>query len=391
MPYGSVGGMEKLAFTFYNHYKSLGYQVTAVKIIKLEDDIVNFGKDELSFSSKDFAAYSKIDRIKFYNSLPKKLKNIIIKKEIDYTISFGDMANCFSALSKTSETKIASIHALKSVELSSQSLMNKLFRLSYKAIYNRFAKVVCISEGIKKDLQNNFKYKFDNLQVIYNPHDFNFIQARAEELVDDSFEKDIFEKDVILFLGRLSVQKAPWHLINAFSLSKNKESNLVFIGDGSTEILDLLIKQARDLGIHDRVFFLGRKENPYKYLKRSKVIALTSYYEGTPNVIAEAIALDIPVICSDCTVGIAEMMSINIRDLHGANLLTEAGIITPSFFEGKLKIPRVLSFTESDKSFASAINYFFENAERFTEILKTNKIALGKKYDLVEVGKKYIA
>lgn len=391
MPYGSVGGMEKLAYTFYSHYKSLGYNVTAVKIIKLANDIVNFGDDEYGLSSKDFADYSKIDRIKLYRSIPKKLKEIIIENHIDYTISFGDMANCFSALSKTEEIKIASIHAVKSVELSAKSLMNTLFRLSYKTIYKRFAKVVCISEGIRKDLQTNFNYKFNNLEVIYNPHDYNFIKLKGEEVIEDAFENDIFDKGVVLFVGRLSVQKAPWHLINAFFLSQQKELNLVFIGDGSSVILELLIKQARDLGIQDRVFFLGRKENPYKYLKRAKVIALTSYYEGTPNVIAEAIALDIPIICSDCTTGIAEMMSINKKELHVKNVLTEAGIITPSFFDEKLEIPNDLNFIDSEKTFAVAINYFFENANHFKEILHRNKISLGKKYDLVEVGNKYIA
>ena len=43
MPYGSVGGMERLALTFYNRMKKLGYKVKVVKLIKLEDDIILFG------------------------------------------------------------------------------------------------------------------------------------------------------------------------------------------------------------------------------------------------------------------------------------------------------------------------------------------------------------
>lgn len=390
MPYGSVGGMEKLALTFYTHYKGLGYNVKAIKIIQLDDDIVTFGADEFKLSTRDFANYTKFERAKFYFSIPKKLRSIIEENNIDYTISFGDMANCFSALSKTSENKIASIHALKSVELSYNSVMNCLFKLSYKTIYKRFKKVVCISEAIKKDLKTNFQYKFNNLKVIYNPHNYNFINFKANEVIADPIENKIFDKDVILFLGRLSVQKAPWHLINSFFLSKHKDINLVFIGDGSSEILNLLIKQSIDLGIQDRVFFFGRKKNPYKYLKRSKVIALTSYYEGTPNVIAEAIALDIPVISSDCTAGITEMMSVNKKELCGPNLLTEAGIITPSFFEGKLEIPIDFSISESEKAFAAAIDHFFENPVHFEEILRSNKDALAKKFDVQEVGEMYL-
>jgi len=390
MPYGSVGGMEKLALTFYNHYKGLGFNVKGVKIIQLNNDIINFGEDEFALSTKDFADYSKVDRVKFYFSIPKKLRTIIEENNIDHTISFGDMANCFSALSKTSENKIASIHALKSVELSYKSIMNRLFKLSYKTIYKRFDKVVCISEAIREDLKTNFNYKFDNLIVIYNPHNYKFIKFKSQEIIEDPVENKIFNNDVVLFLGRLSVQKAPWHLINAFFLSKQKDINLVFIGDGNSDILDLLIKQAKDLGIQDRVFFFGRKENPYKYLKRSKVIALTSYYEGTPNVIAEAIALDIPIISSDCTEGIAEMMSVHKKEICGTILLTEAGIITPSFFEGRLEIPNDLSFSKTDKAFASAIDRFFDDPLYFGEVLRNNKDALSKKFDVDEVGKMYL-
>lgn len=391
MPYGSVGGMEKLAFTFYKHFKSLGYNVTAIKIIKLPDDLVNFGADEISFSSKDFSAFSKLGRLKFYMSIPQKLKKVINKKKIDYTISFGDMANCFNSLSNTSETKIATIHAHKSIELTSKSLMNSLFKLSYSTIYKRFRKVVCISEEIKKDLQLNLKYKFKNLEVIYNPHDYNFIERQAAEVIEDNFENKVFEQDTILFLGRLSVQKAPWHLLNAFHLSQQKSLNLVFIGDGTSAVLNTLLKLTRDLGMEDRVFFFGRKKNPYKYLRRANVIALTSYYEGTPNVIAEAIALGIPVISSDCTAGIAEMMSLTQTEPDGSNLITEAGIITPTFFEGKLEIPTDFSYKKSEEDFAAAIDFFFENQTYLRGNLQKNKAALWRKYEVATVCENYLS
>jgi len=50
IPYGSVGGMERLAFSFYNFYKSLGYYSKAVKFIQLDSDIIHFGEDELFLS-----------------------------------------------------------------------------------------------------------------------------------------------------------------------------------------------------------------------------------------------------------------------------------------------------------------------------------------------------
>ena len=48
-----VGGIERLAFTFYNYYKKIGYDVKVIKIIKQKSDLFNFGNDELYLSKKD--------------------------------------------------------------------------------------------------------------------------------------------------------------------------------------------------------------------------------------------------------------------------------------------------------------------------------------------------
>lgn len=390
MPYGSVGGMERLALTFYNKYKELGYKVYGVKIIGLKDDIIHFGEDEVILSEKDFFEYSKIDRIKFYLSIPFKLRQIIINKKIDYTISFGDMANCFSVLTKTKENKIASIHSLKSVEMVNPSLMDKLFIKSYKTVYKRFNKVVCISKGIKQDLINNFNYPFNNLKVIYNPHDYQYIINKSEEKIEDINEINIFAKDTIIFLGRYSIQKSPWHLINAFYLSNHVNKNLVFIGDGSDEILNFLKRQVKDLNLEDKVFFLGRKSNPYKYLSKAKILALSSLYEGTPNVIAEAIALGIPIISSNCTEGIYEMMSCNEKISEDDIIFTESGLITPNLFKNKLQLPKECNFIEEELIFSKAIDNVFNSYEYYKTNLRNNQFQLMKKYELKKVCLDYL-
>ena len=152
MPYGSVGGMERLAKNFYNHYKSLGHEVKAIKFIGLESDIINFEDDEIVFSDKDLYELSPIKRLWFYFSIPWKIRKIIKKTNADYSIAFGDMANMFSSLSFTKEFKVASIHALKSVEFKNKTLLNKFFKLGFTTSYKYFNKVVCISKAIEQDL-----------------------------------------------------------------------------------------------------------------------------------------------------------------------------------------------------------------------------------------------
>ncbi|HEU0136119.1 MAG TPA: glycosyltransferase [Flavobacterium sp.] len=391
IPYGSVGGMERLAYTFYNYYISQGYTVKAVKIIKLETDIINFGPDEEYLSDIDFHQMSASKRMMFYLAAPFRIAAIIRKHQITHSISFGDMSNVFSSLTMTKEFKIASIHALKSAEFTNQNYLNKIFKGAYKTSYKFFDKVVCISEAIKIDLLQNCGFQFpEKLQVIYNPHNIEEILSKAAVSLEPE-EQALLSGDVIMFLGRLSVQKAPWHLINSFALllKEKPEVKLILIGDGDKNVEVHLQQLIQAQGIADKIIFLGRKSNPYQYLKYARFLALSSYYEGTPNVIVESIALGIPVVSSNCTEGIAELMSLERKDRHGELLITEAGIITPSFFKGRLAVPESYEPVPEEKSFKDAMLMMLQD-KSFNDRLAVARQMLLDKFDLKTVAADYL-
>ncbi|MEN9336606.1 MAG: hypothetical protein RLZZ500_1593 [Bacteroidota bacterium] len=395
MPYGSVGGMERLAAYQYEAYRQMGYEVKAVKIIGLESDIIHFGSDEIVLSTKDFHAYSTPARFWFYLRIPFLLRKIIKKYKIDYTLSYGDMANVFSAVSFTNEYKVAGIHALKSVEFTAPSFLNKVFRKSFQTIYRRFQKVVCISEAIKKDLIENCDYRFpENLQVIYNPHDIIKIQNQMVMELDNEKERTLFQNRTIVFIGRMSVQKAPWHLLKSFVLLRQKGSfedvKLVFIGDGNESVVAKCNALIQQFKCEDAVVFLGRKSNPFSYLHRASVLALSSYYEGTPNVIVEAIATNTPIVSSNCTAGIIELMAYNQPKHDEVWIRTEAGLVTPNFFKGNLAIPSNDHFTSEETAFALALEEVLNTTTSYREQLQIHQKDLLQKFDLMAVAREYI-
>lgn len=394
MPYGSVGGMERLALHFYNYYKTQGHHVYAVKFFGLPSDIINFHQDEWALSTKDLHELSKVKRLWFYVSAPFKLRKLIKNNNITHSIAFGDMANIFSALTYTKEFKIGSIHALKSVELNSHSFFTRLIKYTYRTIYKNLDKVVCISAAIKKDLLENCHYKFpENLQVIYNPHDIQTIQKLANEPIENPEEEALFKEQTIVFIGRLSHQKAPWHLINAFNhlIKTNNNSHLIFIGDGDLEVTQYINNLIKSYNIQTRIHFLGRKSNPYKYLKRANVLALSSYYEGTPNVIVEAMALGVPIVSSNCTDGIIELMSLkNLNTVNNHhNIRVESGIITPNFYKGALGFPESLNLTDEEEQFSEALENVLSNLN-FKTILETNKNMLLNKFTVKISAENYL-
>lgn len=393
IPYGGVGGMERLALSFYEYYKNLGYYIKVVKFIKLQDDIINFNKDEFYFSNRDYGAMQRYKRLLFNFVAPLKLRKIIVKNKITHSISFGEPANVFTSLTFTKEFKIGSIHALKSVELSNNSRLSRLTRFGFKYTYKKLDKLVCISHGIKKDLINNCDYRYlQNLEVIYNPHNIDRIRILSSKSIDDKYEASLFDNNTIVFLGRLSTQKSPWHLINSFYLAKkkNNKAKLVFIGDGDKNVLNYLKGNIKSLDLEESVFFLGRKSNPYKYLVKSKMLVLSSHYEGTPNVIVEAISLNIPVVSSNCTEGIVELMSLKESKFSNMeNTVVEGGIITPNLYKGVLGIPKENNFIEEEEMMAKAINQIFESNNFSEEIKRKNKQLLSK-FNLKNIANEYI-
>ncbi|MBQ1407548.1 MAG: glycosyltransferase [Eubacterium sp.] len=119
--------------------------------------------------------------------------------------------------------------------------------------------------------------------------------------------------------GRLYPQKNQGLLINAYAMAKNsfnRPARLVIYGSGPLE--KDLKKQISDLGLTGFVEIMPPIQALHDEIAGSAFFVLTSDYEGYPNVLAEAIALGLPVISTDFATGVA-------RDL----INDETGLIVP--------------------------------------------------------------
>jgi len=81
---------------------------------------------------------------------------------------------------------------------------------------------------------------------------------------------------------------------------------LVLVGQGplKDEAVDLVKK----LKIENKVVFSGFQSNPYPYMKNAKFMVLSSEFEGLGMVILESLALNTPVISTDCNSGPGEIL-----------------------------------------------------------------------------------
>ncbi len=112
----------------------------------------------------------------------------------------------------------------------------------------------------------------------------------------------------VIAMGRLAPQKQFDLLLRAFAASSqgDAEWSLVIIGEGPDR--QLLQAVATDLGLTERVGWLGLVQHPEEVLRRADIYVLSSRYEGFPNALVEAMASGLSVVSFDCPSGPGEII-----------------------------------------------------------------------------------
>lgn len=261
-----------------------------------------------------------------------KVKNI--KKEImpDIALSFGPEADVVNVLSnfflKKKPKLILSVRIVESVHFEKYPLILRIYYfLIMKLIYRKGDLIIANSEEIKEDLIKNFSVNEEKIKVIYNPYDIENIRELAEESLEE-FE-DLFKNHrVIIGAGRLALQKNFELLIRAFAFLEKEFTNLRLVILGEGELLNELKKLSSDLGIENKVHFLGFQKNPFKFFKNAEIFVLSSLYEGFPNVLLEAMVVGLPVIATNCPGAVKEILSLKKElDWKENMVLADFGII----------------------------------------------------------------
>ena len=182
-----------------------------------------------------------------------------------------------------------------------------LWYLRMKVLYPLADAVVAVSQGVADDLEKNAGIPSSLLRVIQNP----VITPEIVDLADQPVGHPWFIQEnvpIIVAAGRLTRQKDFPTLLRAFALVRQKRPcHLVILGEGRDRVM--LKSLAAELGIRNEVYFPGFVENPYAYMSKAALFVLSSRWEGSPNVLTEALALGTPVVSTDCPSGPREILA----------------------------------------------------------------------------------
>ncbi|UWX57860.1 glycosyltransferase [Chlorobaculum sp. MV4-Y] len=130
-------------------------------------------------------------------------------------------------------------------------------------------------------------------------------------------------KKIIYSAGRLSKQKGFEYLIAAAAMLQRKRNDLIFAISGEGKLEAELKSKVKALGIEDTFVFLGFTPDIYPCLKGCDLFVLASLFEGMPNVVMEAMAMQKPVVATDVN-GARELMGASTESLR-----CDTGLIIP--------------------------------------------------------------
>ena len=285
---------EKYDITILTIYAKGEFEKQLNKNIKLKS-IYNFTFDEMTDFQKRKTALKILLFKKYYY---KKF----VKSDNDIEIAFleGPITRIFG-VKNPNVKKFAWIHNDIS-KVFGNKLESKIKIAIDKKTYGKFKTLVFVS----KDNRNKFTEVYKDVRdeylepvrkrVVYNYINPENVRKASMQEINDKFNKATTN---FLIVARLTKQKRIDRVIEVHKklLEKKYKHNFYVIGDGPEK--ENLEKQIKKEKVGKTFYLLGKRENPYPYMKDADFICLFSEYEGYGMVIEEAKILGKPIIITD--------------------------------------------------------------------------------------------
>lgn len=324
------GGIETVTIEYVNDFIKNGYDVDLLvdydmgedekSIVKYMDKNVNveylksIKLSKLIYSFRNKGQKNKIYNLFLYTSIilsdfflwRKEIKKLKKNNYVATITFFQYLPACITKIKRAKH--FIFLHG--SVEHFFQGIRKYFKKLFFKKL-NKFDYVCTVSEEMLDQLREVFPKLTNKQETIYNPFDYEKIKEKSKDYSELSKEeRELITKPYICSVGRINEgQKDFTTLINSYKklVDENKiEENLVIVGDGPD--LELLEEYIKKLKLEQRVFFLGRKNNPYVWIDNCKLFVLSTKFEGFGLVLTESMILNKKVISSNCLVGPKEIL-----------------------------------------------------------------------------------
>ncbi|MGE4345675.1 MAG: glycosyltransferase [Geoalkalibacter sp.] len=207
--------------------------------------------------------------------------------------------------------------------------------LSIRNLYPKADEIIVPSQGAAEDLARVGRFALQHISVLPNPViTSDFEKISGQDIAHPWFQEG--SPPVIVGVGELCARKDFSTLIEAFALLRKRlECRLLLLGEGRQR--SQLEEQVKSMGLDDQVMMPGFVENPYPLMAHSSLFVLSSICEGFGIVLAEALALGVPAVSTDCPSGPREILQngkygplVPVKDAEALSAAMEKTLLAPA-------------------------------------------------------------
>lgn len=335
-------------------YSSLAIPI--INVVKNGEFDIAFGRITGKLNAEKFnkkMSYCNSEAaLEYSHKYTQKYMPMMSDKEYDLAISFLT-PHYFVSEKVRAKKKIAWIHT-------DYSYLN-LDIASELKMWSAYDNIISISNDVTKAFLTKFPSLENKIILIENISSKVFIESQAEmfDVTDEMSNSDI----KLLSVGRFCEAKNFDNVPEIASIIKSKgiDFKWYIIGYGGDE--QLIRSKITEFNMEDTVIILGKKENPYPYMKACDIYVQPSRYEGKAVTVCEALLLNKPVVIT------------NYPTAHSQIKNGFDGIIVPLDNQG---CANAIAEIMTDKEL---LNKLIENMEQ-TDY--SNESEIDKLYELIE-------
>jgi len=297
-----TGGAERVMINLANELATRDYDVRFI-LARKEGELRSEVSDDVSIVDLNSP---QLPFIPSFGSIVD-ITTYLRTADLDVLISNLSHVNVLSIAAKYLSRSSVKLVVVEQNTISAQeAYKTKLALQLAKVLYPYADERVGVSDGVSDDLASAANLSRDSITTIYSPVIGPYIQKKSEQPLDHPwFDDDSIE--VVLSVGNLRRQKRYPALVRVFDqVANQRDVKLVILGEGGDR--DRIESEITKRGLEDDVDLPGQVSNPYKYMSRADVFALSSGWEGLPTVLIEALACGCPIVSTDCPSGPDEIL-----------------------------------------------------------------------------------
>lgn len=317
------GGAETV---FTNIIKNINKSKFCIKVVTERDH--ELFTDEIK-AAVPYDCFIKTERSAvrdFWNKIVIKLSLVLSERNIrkyfirgnyDVEVAFceGYSTKIIGNSGKRNCKKIAWVHT----DVIKNPWSEKIFGSAEeeKKCYEKFDAIVCVAETMKESFIKKYGMA-EKVHVLYNPLDFESVIKKSAEKTDFNFGDGM----KFVLAGTFIKIKGFDRFVKVCKRLKDdgEHFSALIMGDGEEK--ENIKKIIAETNLGDTVRILDFQTNPYKYIAHSDVYVCSSYAEGYSTAVSESVALNVPVITTECS---------GMREIFGEN---ECGIICENSEDG---------------------------------------------------------